>query len=564
MRVLSVSSFSARRAVGGAEIVAHRHAQKLLRRGHDIAIFAGRIPKSSQTGGELELERHDDLDIYTLSIRSLDPTLAFRWDAAGRRLRSVLHHLRPDVVHFHNVMGLGANLILEAVEFGARTICTVHDHWGFCAVNTLLLPGNVLCGDWDSCHMCVTSLQDDHGKALPVRLRTDYVAHCLNQVDEMVFPSEYLKSAYAKAGFPAHKLHFVGNGIDLERFEQMPERKPSDKLRFTFIGYLGEHKGLHVLSDAIARLDDDPALRGRWELRIAGDGHLRSFADSMQKRDGLGGEVCYLGKLPSDEIAALLAVTDVLVMPSVWPENEPVVQLEAIAAGIAQIASNIGGQAALVDDGHSGFLFPSGSADDLAACMRLYIKDPSLAIQHGRYNRDRRERFSEDLAVDAYEGFYAGKSQPLSHSAAHDEILIICGGDWPTLPAAHLFNEFAAFENAKIRFIYEGWATPRMWEQAMAVFWWSDRVRDDVLLRIMKTGKLLIAPADSSAIRFMNGEQVRAFGYRRPADVVALLSLIDRYAPSTTTGGRTMALTELLAASVSSDSFALHAQSPAV
>lgn len=382
MRILVVSNFYPPRAVGGAEIVAHRHARDLVRRGHQVAVFAGRVPKSDQTGGEITLESIDGIDVHLVSIRSLETERNFHWEAAGRLFRSVLGHFQPEVVHFHNLMGLGVNLILEAKRYGAKTVCTVHDHWGFCSKNTLLITKSAVCTDHERCHFCNEGIVDEKGKAIPSRLRRDYVMFCLSQVDHLVFPSRYLLNAYLAGGFNPTKMHHISNGVELNRFKSKPETTPKRPLHIVVIGYLGEHKGVDVVLAAINKLAEDQRIDASWRVSIVGDGHLRGQVQAAAS-GALANHCEFLGKLPSEEIPDLLHEADVVLLPSVWPENEPVVMLEAIASGTAQLASDIGGHLELIVDGKSGQFFHSGDPDDLAKKLRNYITHAELAGAHG-------------------------------------------------------------------------------------------------------------------------------------------------------------------------------------
>ena len=206
MRILIVSNLYPPFAVGGAEIVAHRHARALLARGHEVCVFAGRPPRADQDGGEIEFELVDGVEVHSIALRSLEPERAFRWEAAGRAFRAVALLVAPDVVHFHNLAGLGANLILEAKRLGLRTVCTMHDHWGYCARNTLLRPEGFVCRNTEDCHFCTPNAVDEAGKALPFRLARDYVRVCLSLVDQLVFPSRYLADAYRSEGFDGARM----------------------------------------------------------------------------------------------------------------------------------------------------------------------------------------------------------------------------------------------------------------------------------------------------------------------------------------------------------------------
>ena len=57
------------------------------------------------------------------------------------------------------------------------------------------------------------------------------------------------------AGFPREKIQVIWNGVDVEKFSKIVKIPDPDHIRFTFIGYFGTHKGIHILLDALEYLD---------------------------------------------------------------------------------------------------------------------------------------------------------------------------------------------------------------------------------------------------------------------------------------------------------------------
>ena len=557
MRILIVSNLYPPFAVGGAEIVAHRHARALLARGHEVCVFAGRPPRADQDGGEIEFEMVDGVEVHSIALRSLEPERAFRWEAAGRAFRAVALHVAPDVVHFHNLAGLGANLILEAKRLGLRTVCTMHDHWGYCARNTLLRPEGFVCRDTEDCHFCTPNVADEAGKALPFRLARDYVRVCLSLVDQLVFPSGYLADAYRSEGFDGARMRVQSNGVDLARFDA-PRESEGPQLRVAVVGYLGAHKGFDLLFEAVDLLLAESRLAGKWKIAIVGDGHMREKIADLAGQPAYRDHVDFLGKLDQDDIPTLMARADVVALPSLWPENEPVVMLEAIAAGAAQIASGIGGHVDLVDDGRSGLLFASGDAEDLAASIARYVDNPEEARTHGAYNRARRGAFAQDAAVAAYENIYSAESVATNDGDA----IILCDGGWPTQEVAQLFNNFTLFERKpRIRFITADWADARLWDRASALFLWSDERRASLLTRALRSGLTVVAPSGGGALEFLLREGGASIGYAGFGEAIAALLAIAENAPRRQ---KRADLADLLAAITEADSFALSAEHPAV
>ena len=342
-RVLIVSNLFPPHVVGGAEVVAYRQARQLQARGYAVSVFAG--GPWLATTGQLATEEDDGLRVWRVPIVSLGPDDSFFIPTVEARLRAVLEVERPDLVHFHNLSGLGYSLIPAVKRYGLPAVVTLHDHAGYCFRGTALRSDNSLCTEPEECgEACQETIRPHRlGIALPMRLRRDYVLGTLSRADRLISPSGALAASFRRSGAPdLADIRVISNGIDLARFRQVARKPSQGVLRFACIAYLGEHKGIPDLLEAAARLTTQSDLAGRWQLTIAGDGHLRGEVEAAT-RTRFRGAVKYLGKLPRAQIIAELSATDVIVLPSRWAENEPVVLLEAMAAGVAQLATNVGG-----------------------------------------------------------------------------------------------------------------------------------------------------------------------------------------------------------------------------
>lgn len=495
--ILLVSNFFPPHTVGGAEIVAYRQAKALAARGHKVTILAGAAASPANPAGRLDFDTYGGLPVYRLSMRSLDPDLNFYWSAAGRRLRAIIATDQIDVVHLHNAMGLGANLIPAARDCGASVMVTLHDHWGFCLRQTKLRPDGVVCRNFEECAQCHCAVQPPGGVAVPTRLRRDYVAWCLRHADKLITPSRYLAGAYVEAGFPTELFDVVSNGIDLESVPHGGKQASRDGVtRFLCSAYLGEHKGLLVVMEALKLLARDRGLAARWHVTIAGDGHLRERINDILEANRLVGNVTMAGRLPREELLAMFPTTDVTLLASIWPENEPVSMLEAIASGTAQLATRIGGNVELVEEGRSGLLVEPGDAADLAAAMRRYIEAPALAVEHGAYNLARREQFDEARTIDRLERVLAGLGRGAS-VAAPPEPVVVCGTGWPALEVAQLVDHAYKHlgDGPTPRFVWREWADATVWREARLLWLWDAHPEEWLVNQALRHGVPVLAPA---------------------------------------------------------------------
>jgi glycosyltransferase involved in cell wall biosynthesis len=456
LRILVVSNVFAPQHIGGAEVVALRHAKLLTQRGHSVQVLAGWL--DGLHGDSPAPEYSDGLRVYRIPFSGWDTDIDFHVRSSAKVLAQILEENPVDVVHFHNLRGMGVNLIAEARRHGARTVVTLHDNWGHCLWATRLRPNGQLCQAPEECALaCSPEVTAPSGTALPMRLRRDAIAHALEGADQLISPSHALARFYVEAGFEREKIQVVSNGIDLSSFSRKVGQ--AGPVRFAFIASLAPHKGLPELMQAAALLKQDAALDGRWELSVIGEGGLRSDVERLVVEGGLADVVRLVGRVERDQMPAMLREIDTVVLPSRWPENEPVVLLEAIASGVSQIATDLGGSKELVDAGRSGLLVEPGNAEGLARAMAALILSPRLAGTQGDYNWERRADFDEEDSISAILALYASV---LERGPARTRPIVLCNGETPNVIEKFICDHLYRFEGdgAGLRLVWHEWAEP--------------------------------------------------------------------------------------------------------
>jgi glycosyltransferase involved in cell wall biosynthesis len=164
----------------------------------------------------------------------------------------------------------------------------------------------------------------------------------------------------------------------------MPPKKAAPGRPHLDVGYVGSisrHKGVHVLLEAMRRLDTRDVRLHIHGSRASQPGYSEALVDGIDDP-----RVTFHGAFAPAELGRVLAGLDVLVVPSLWYENTPFSVLEALHAGVPVVASDLGGIAEIVVPGQSGMLFPAGDAAALAAVLARIAADPQreLALQPTR------------------------------------------------------------------------------------------------------------------------------------------------------------------------------------
>ena len=191
----------------------------------------------------------------------------------------------------------------------------------------------------------------------------------------------------------ADKILVNYHGVDVARFAPPAATKPAnERLTIVSCGQLERYKGMHILIDACAELRKGGTAFECW---IVGDGPRRAQLQSQIDRLGLGNDVHLTGARPQTEVAALLQRADVFALSSELGGKSgrrdviANVIVEAMAAGLAVVASRIPGVEELVDDGGSGYLVRPNRADELAAAIQRLADHPEDRVRLGQAGRRR-------------------------------------------------------------------------------------------------------------------------------------------------------------------------------
>jgi glycosyltransferase involved in cell wall biosynthesis len=370
--------------MGGAEFVAHEEALELKKRGNNVQVFAGRLI-AEHTIRSVSLETYESIPVIRVTNFHTDfnpNTQSLIDHEIDGFFTETLSKFKPDIIHFHNLNGLSYRLPIIAKEFGVSVVMTLHDYWGLCLRNTLLNINGGVCENLESCRTCLPLANDDHAANIPMRIRKSYIRYMLSYVDCFISPSNYLAARYQEIFPIKERMHVLKNGINHLKYLEKGEDSfaaNSLNIKILFVGHIGDHKGIKVLLDSLLLLKSK-----NYTLEVIGDGPLSIVLNDFISDQKARNNVSFKGVIQNKEMPYFYHRSDILVLPSIWNENQPVCLMEAMSCGLPVIASKIGGIPEIVRDGWNGLLFKAGDAIDLSRCLDELISTESLRRRLGK------------------------------------------------------------------------------------------------------------------------------------------------------------------------------------
>jgi glycosyltransferase involved in cell wall biosynthesis len=426
MRVLHAIHDFLPRHQAGSEIYAFELCRALSARHHLTVLCADY--DLSREHGHVNWRVHQGLPVVEIvnnwRCRTFEDT--YRPPLIGERIDQILRAVQPDVVHVHSLLNLSYDLPAMAHARGAAVVATLHDYTLVCPAGGQRLHRAEahVCHNIDTarCARCVPESPQhqqvgierlasfggssvamrraavDLARRLPrvaraigrlarqasfplaaadVDRRLAAARRVFDDVDLVVAPSRSIAENFEGFGIPPARLRVSGYGSAPLR--RAPRARAPRPMRIGFVGSLVWHKGVHVLIDAVRTLPPRA-----YELKIFGDSAVDSeYAVALRSRSA-DLPVAFMGPVGHDRIHEVYEAIDVLVVPSLWLENSPLVIHEAFMAGVPVVGARIGGIADLVEHERNGLLYDPGSPDALQTLLRSLIDDPGRLAELAR------------------------------------------------------------------------------------------------------------------------------------------------------------------------------------
>lgn len=400
---------------GGTEVYVESLSRHLRRRGVSVLIAA--------PGESNQSFIYEDMAIKKFKVgppKDLHDLYGEGNEEAAREFARILDEERPDLIHLHALTrGASLKLVREAQVRKIPVIFTYHTPTVTCQRGTLLRWGKEICDGVLRLHTCsqctlhglgldrfsstilgslpsaVGGLVQKMGRSggmwtalqmtnlMDLRHRT--VSKLMDRVNHIIAPAEWVKELLIRNGVAPEKITLSRQGlchdIPLTR-HPLPLRGGGQgeggtrELKIVFMGRLDPTKGLHLLIQSIKEV---PNLELTLDIYgVVQEENGTAYEKKMRFLAGDDSRIRFHTPVPAQEVVPTLRKFDLLAVPSQLLETGPMVILEAFAAGIPVIGSDLGGIRELIEDNVNGMRVASGSVKEWRQVLIMLCRDKEL------------------------------------------------------------------------------------------------------------------------------------------------------------------------------------------
>lgn len=384
---------------GGAETSVYNEAQILKDMGHEVFIFATDKKPYIEENYEYAKYFPQYFDHFNFSRKNKFKYIQHIKDffklfynfEAKRKLDEMIKDVKPDIVHFHNILYYLTPSVLKACyENNVPVVMTMRD------VRLLCPSANLRLGDRKYCknELCIGK-SPIHCLIHKCKHRSFIVSAVIvaenlfgkmtklyDKIQAFICPSRALYDLAIRSGMPENKLAVISNFVDDSFLNNKPENSEGEY--FLYAGRLTLEKGVDVLIKAMSKLPDVP-------LVVAGAGteeeSLKRLANKLKLNN-----IKFTGFQQKENLQELYKNCIATILPCDWFEIFGKTIIESFSFEKPVIGSNRGALPELINDGECGIIFNPENIDELVDAIEKLYKDKNLARQMGEKGRLRVEK----------------------------------------------------------------------------------------------------------------------------------------------------------------------------
>jgi len=389
LKFLLSTSFYPPYHVGGDAVHVKYLAEELAKRGHEVhvmhSIDAYRIKRGKHVPLKQEAD-HNNLYVHRVEspLKTLDPLMVYTSGNSfyvRKKFSEAVKEIHPDVVHHHNISLLGYDILRKRDNY--LSLYTAHDYWLICPTSNLLKNKEKICLRKD-CFSCALK----SGRPPQVWRSFRSFKTAIESIDLMISPSDYVRRRLTQ--------EIDVKSVTLSNCVPPPPKNVSSvgySNYFLFVGMLEKHKGILNLLDLFKELRN--ALSAK--LIIAGAGGLKYYIKDFIEKNSLSDLISFVGFVDDRKLYSLYANALAVIIPSIWPENAPLVALEALSVGTPVIASNNGGLPEIIGKVDRKLIF-----DDLDRLKDILLNFSKKEFSPPKIKNIYEQNFSPKAYTDKY------------------------------------------------------------------------------------------------------------------------------------------------------------------
>lgn len=414
-RVLFVTGLHLPEFVGGVQLYTHDVACEMLARKNPVQVLCA----GAQNDGPSHLngvtdDTYEGVPIRRLNLNWRKAPDPFRYlydnPITGKEIDNVIRQFKPTVVHITYPAHLSFSAVRSAKLAGIPVVISLCDFWCICPRYTLQHADGHICDArvtaWD-CTKCLAwnaKIYHWPQRILPEPIlhgvltwtgrqpllarqrgligmigdmdgRQHAVRWAFEATDVVLAVSTYVRDIFVASGqVPVDRIRVLTQGVPKHASLPPPARIPAPGLRVAYFGRVAPNKGIDILIQAFSLLQGDVRLT----INGNSDDSTRDYDLLLRSLARGDSRITFAGPYSPQVMSTLLAQTDVVVVPSIWPETYCFVAREALINRVPVIGSHIGAIPDAVVHEVTGLLVEPGDVQGLTTALQRFIDDRAL------------------------------------------------------------------------------------------------------------------------------------------------------------------------------------------
>lgn len=396
MNILVLAAIFPPHVIGGAELSAFNMCRLLSSRGHKVSVLTAAEVNEPEVWGE---ENPAGFTVYRLHFPRAYTMFGHReakkWQKPLWHLKDyfspvsrkivarVMDAVKPDHVNVHIISGIGFGALREVAKREVSVTWFLHDLNLACIKSTTIHPGREGCPPYGICALTRALKMKAVGKIAKIGFSSPSKAN----LDRVMANVPLVRER------PATVIRNVP-----EIYPKLPAYKPAKTVKLLYAGQVHANKGVALLMEVLSGLAD----KHDFHLMVLGTG---PDEEALKQKYGKAGWVTFRGFVKNDQVLAATNQSDLVCVPSMWPENYSRTILQALTLGVPVLGSDIGGIPEQVRDRVTGRLIAPGDVAAWREALNEALGDRKMVTGWRKNAAALAHEFDADKIGEAYEAF---------------------------------------------------------------------------------------------------------------------------------------------------------------